>query len=79
MFFSKVSFDDYKHFMRAFEKASDNEVLKIIEHFKPTYFPDEVSFDKLMNDLKEMFLADERYNSIERAAYLGLRRLMNSF
>ena len=31
---------------------------------------------KLMNDLKDMFLADEKYSSEEKGIFMGLRRIL---
>lgn len=77
LLFSMVSFDDYKRIKRAYEEANDYESLQIILSFKSAYFKDEAAVDKLLGDLKEMFLADNRFDASEKSVFLGLKRLLN--
>ena len=44
--------------------------------FKEDYYKDEASVEKLLNDLKDIFLADHDYDSAEQAIFIGLKRIL---
>ncbi len=67
---------DYNNISKAFDKSNDYERLQVIESFRDSYYPDDHSKEKLLNDLKKIFLADEEYNSVERAVFMGLRKVL---
>ena len=74
--FSQVEKKEYKSVQKEFNDKKDYERLQLIQSFKAEFFNNEKSVDKLLDDLKQMFLADGRYNSIERAIFMGLRRIL---
>lgn len=76
MLFSKVNVEDYNNIRRAFEKANDNETIQIIKSFRSVYFNDDASAEKLLIDLKDIFLADQNFDSTERVIFMGLRKIL---
>lgn len=74
--FSKVKLEEYNHIRRAFEEGNDYDNLQTIISFREEYYNDEESVDKLLMDLKDIFLADHDYPSVERAIFIGLRRIL---
>lgn len=75
--FSKVDKDVYKTIRKAFEKANDYKQLQTIISFREEYYNDIDSKDRILKDLKDIFLADEEYTTLERAIFTGLRRILN--
>lgn len=76
MLFSKVKYKEYEHIHREFERENDYTRLQTIQSFRVKYYNNEASRDKLFSDLKEMFMADDKYNSIERAFFMGLKKVL---
>lgn len=74
--FSKVKYNEYEHVQNVFENENDYDRLQTIQLFRDKYYNDEAALDKLFKNLKEMFLADEKYDSIEKAFFMGLRRIL---
>jgi hypothetical protein len=72
--FSKVGVDEYRSIKKSFDSKNDYERLQTIKLFREDYFSDDAGIEKLLSDLKELFLADEEYNSVENAVFLGLKR-----
>lgn len=73
---SFVDKHDYKAVLKDFESRNDYERLQFIEMFKEDYYNNDMALEKLLADLKEVFLADDQYNSIEKAVFMGLRRIL---
>ena len=67
---------DYNNIRKAFDKSNDYERLQIIGIYRDLYYPDDESKEKILNDLRNVFLADEEYNSVERAVFMGLRKVL---
>lgn len=67
---------DYNKISKAFDKCNDYERLQIIGTYRDLYYPDDESKEKILNDLRNVFLADEEYNSVERAVFMGLRKVL---
>ena len=76
MLFTKVSLEDYGHVHKIFEKENDYERLQTIKSFKDSYYNTTQAQEKLLRDLKDMFMADEEYNSIENAFFMGLKKVL---
>jgi hypothetical protein len=72
-----VSHDDYEKVRKAFEKATDAERLEVIMHYKKVYVNTLMSPDAVMAQLKEVFMADEEYPSVEKAVFIYLKKLLN--
>ncbi len=76
MLFTKVSPEEYAHVHKIFEKKNDYERLQTIKSFKDSFYNTSPAQEKLLRDLKDMFLADEKYNSIENAIFMGLKKVL---
>jgi hypothetical protein len=76
MLFSKVNAEEYDHVQKQFEKENDFSRLQTIQSFRKKYYDNETTIDKLISDLKDMFLADNKYNSLEKALFMGLKRIL---
>ncbi len=76
MLFSKVNVEEYEHIHKLFEKENDYSRLQTIQSFRGKYYDNETTQDKLISDLKDMFLADNTYTSMEKALFMGLRRIL---
>ena len=67
----KVNSEEYDRVLKHFEKDNDSLRLQTIKSFREKYYKDPAAQERLMNDLKDMFLADEKYSS-EKKAFHGL-------
>lgn len=76
MLFSKVDLKDYRHVHRLFERQNDYQRLETIRSFRGRYYKNEADREKLLKELKDMFLADNRYDSVEKGFFMGLRRIL---
>lgn len=74
--FSRVDIDNYEHIHKEFDKANDYERLQTIMSFREKYFGTDEQKLGLFNDLKDMFLADDHYPSVEKAIFTGLKRIL---
>jgi hypothetical protein len=72
---SVIDENDYKHLLKQFKKENDYQRLQTIQSCSE-FYKDEASKDQLLKDLRDMFLADEKYSSIEKAVFMGLRRIL---
>jgi len=76
--FSKVNEEEYKHIVKDFNAVNDWDRLQAIISFREQYYNDEAAREKLFKDLKEMFLADEKYTNLERCVFIGLSRILRT-
>lgn len=76
MLFSRIYTQEYEIIHKDFENENDYTRLQTIISFREKYYKDEVSREKLLKDLKDMFLADQKYNSVEKAIFMGLRKIL---
>ncbi|MCB0481950.1 MAG: TerB family tellurite resistance protein [Flavobacteriales bacterium] len=58
------------------EKLSDSERIDLILSFREKYFPTKADHEKLFNDMKEIFMADGKYNQLEQFIMMYLRRIL---
>lgn len=65
------------HIREEFERLNDAERLERIMECKSTYVDMMEDTSGLFLRMKEVFLADDRYLSVEKAIFLYLRRLLN--
>ena len=74
--FSKIDKKKYEDVLYVFKKENDGERLKTIISFKDKFYKDDEAKDKLLRDIKEMFLTDQKFSPLEVAVYNGLRRII---
>jgi len=68
---------DYERVRKAFDKANDAGRLEVIMHYKKVFLNVLVDPDAVTAQLKEVFMADEEYPSIEKAVFIYLKKLLN--
>ena len=76
MLSSKLDIKKHEDVFYIFKKENDYERLQTIISFKDKYYFDDESKEKLLQDIREMFLADQKFRSIESTIFDGLRRII---
>jgi hypothetical protein len=69
--------EDYERVRKAFDRANDAERLEVIMHYKKIYHNTLMDAEAVTSQLKEVFMADEEYPSIEKAVFMYLKKLLN--
>ena len=72
-----VSREDYKRIRKSFDEDNDAERLGVIMHYRDAYKDILIDSPTITNQLKAIFLADDRYPSIEKAVFIFLKKLLN--
>jgi hypothetical protein len=71
-----VSREDYKRIRKSFDESNDAERLGVIMHYRDAYMDILIDSPAVVNQLKAIFLADDRYPSIENAVFIYLKKLL---
>ena len=58
------------------EKLNKAQRTEMLLRFKPKFFPTEVEVDKILSDMKQIFLADGRFCIMEQSALAFLEQVM---
>lgn len=72
----KVGREKYARAAKCFNQCNDYERLQTILSLKERFFPNEEEKEKVLRNIKEMFLADGKFEQIEKSLLLSLRRFM---
>ncbi|MBC8342930.1 MAG: hypothetical protein ISR55_02335 [Bacteroidetes bacterium] len=72
----KVGREKYALASQSFNKCNDYERLQLILSLKQRFYPNEEDKEKVIRNVKEMFLADGKFEHIEKNLLLSLRRFM---
>ena len=72
-----LSKQEFKRIRKAFDDSNDSERLDVIMYYKDTYIDILMDTPSIVKQLKAIFLADDRYPSIEKAVFIYLKRLLN--
>lgn len=75
---SRVDKEKDKDVYKEFGRQNDFERLQTIMSFREKYFNTEADQDKLLNDLQELFMADNKFQATEQAAFWGLKKIIRS-
>lgn len=59
-----------------FDKYSDYESLEIIQSCKDYYYPTKEDLQLLLEDIKKMFLADDKFSNLEQASLNILEKIL---
>lgn len=73
---SRVGHDKFVQARKIMDKLNDVERLDLILSFREKYFPSEDDHEKLYADMKEIFLADGKYNQLEHTVLRYLKRIL---
>lgn len=71
-----VEQSEYKAIKKRFDKLNDYERIELIQSHKEEFISTEIDKEKILNDLKSIFLADDEYLAIEKAIFMYLKRLL---
>ena len=72
----RVGFEKEEQARKIINKLSDSERIDLILSFREKYFPTEADHEKLYDDMKSIFQADGRYNQLEKAVLMYLKRIL---
>jgi hypothetical protein len=59
-----------------YSASSDYEIIQTIMSFKEKYFATEDEKNKLLKEIKELFLADSNYSILEKNAFMALQKIL---
>jgi hypothetical protein len=71
-----VSREDFRRIRKSFNESNDAERLAVIMHYRHPYIDILMDTPSLLKHLNNLFMADERYPSIEIAVFIYLKRLL---
>ena len=74
----KVGDAGFVEIKAAFDHHKDYQRLALIESYREKYYATAGEVEKLLADLKEIFLADEEYNSVEQSYFIMIRHLLTN-
>jgi hypothetical protein len=72
-----VSKEEFRRITKAFDEASDTERLGVIMHYRDAYVNLLNDTSLVTNQLKSIFMADEKYSAVEKAVFIFLKKLLN--
>ena len=72
-----VSKEEFRRVKKAFDEASDSERLEVIMHHREAYIDWLNDTSLVTNQLKAIFMADEKYSAVEKAVFIFLNKLLN--
>ena len=72
-----ISREDFRKIKKSFDEANDAERLSVIMHYRDAYLDVLVDSPAVMNQLKAIFMADEKYSAVEKAVFIFLNKLLN--
>ncbi|HPD65935.1 MAG TPA: hypothetical protein P5050_09425 [Bacteroidia bacterium] len=72
----KVGDDVCNKMFKEFSKLNEYERLQTILSFKELYFKDDKQKQKLLSDIKQLFLVDKKFDNLERGILFYLNRLL---
>ena len=76
MIFARAGTHNYHHVKTRFDHANDYERLQVILGFRESYFPDDYSKNKLLDDMYTLLLSDYEYSVVEKSFFMCIRRLL---
>ncbi len=76
MILERVGKEKYERARKLFEGKSDYERLQFILSHKSVHFPNEEDKNKLMTQLKEIFLIDKDYSIMEQNIFRILQKIL---
>jgi hypothetical protein len=71
-----VSKEEFRRMKKAFDDAGDTERLGVIMHYKDVYQGLLNDTSVVTNQLKSIFIADDRYSAVEKAVFIFLKKLL---
>jgi hypothetical protein len=72
-----LSKEEFRRIKKAFDDASDTERLGVIMHYRDAYISLLNDTSLVTDQLKAIFVADEKYSAVEKAVFIFLKKLLN--
>jgi thiosulfate/3-mercaptopyruvate sulfurtransferase len=72
----KVGREKYAKASKCFASCNDYERLQTIISMKDRFYPTEQEKEKVLRNIKELFLADGKFDHLEKSLLLSLKRFM---
>ena len=72
----KVGDESYEKVMGIFDERNDMERIDIILHFKEKHIKDQTEKEKVLADMKDVFMADEEYSTLEQNIFMAVQKLL---
>ena len=72
----KVSEDRLERMMSAYERLSDYQISELISEHGKIHCPSDEEKDRIIADLKELFIQDHHFSQVEQNFLLGIRHLL---
>ncbi len=72
-----TGYDSYRKALPLFEALSDYERLQTILYFKPRYFATNEEVEKILQEVQDIYKADEKYSANEQNLLLLLRKVLS--
>jgi hypothetical protein len=72
-----VSKKEFLKVKKAFDNASDTERLDVIIHYRDVYSDLLNDTSLVTNQIKSIFMADDKYSAVEKAVFIFLKKLLN--
>ena len=73
---NKVGQEQFEKAKSWFNKSNDYERLQAILSLKPRFYPTEEEKKKIIKNIQEVFLADGKFDQVEKSLLLCLQRFM---
>jgi len=72
----RVGDECYEKVMGIFEERNDMERIEIILQFKAEHIKDEAEKEKVLSDMKDVFMADKDYSTLEQNIFMAVQKLL---
>ena len=72
-----VSNEEFRRMKKAFDDASDTERLDVIMHYRDVFSGLLNDTSVVTNQLKSIFIADDKYSAVEKAVFVFLKKLLH--
>lgn len=72
----RVGKESYEKAKSVFEDKSDYERLQVILSHKEKFYPDDEAKEKILDQLKELFMADKDFSVMEQNIFRILKRIL---
>ncbi len=72
-----VTKKEFRRVKNAFDNAGETERLDVIMHYRDAYIGLLNDTSLVTNQLKSIFMADDKYSAVEKAVFIFLKKLLN--
>lgn len=72
----KVGEESYKKIMKVYDKSNDYGHIQTILSYKEKYYPSEDEKQKILEDMKDVFMADDEFSSQEQLIFNAIKKIL---